>query len=156
VIQIKVLFLFLTITCLSACEENDSVDCWSSLESIKSNRIAGELELAFTKISELSVCLDSSNLEKGMRFYYHLGWLQHDSGDFKKAIESYNEGLKFQSDYAFAFWRRGLAYEQLGDIEQSIADYKKAVEIGKATLPNFNEILDSYPDVKFNLGPYVN
>jgi tetratricopeptide (TPR) repeat protein len=90
-----------------------------------------------------------------MRFYYHLGWLQHDSGEYKKAIESYNKGLKLQSDYAFAFWRRGLAYEQLGDIEQSITDYKKAVQIGKATLSNFSEILDDYPDVKLNLGPYV-
>jgi tetratricopeptide (TPR) repeat protein len=137
VATIKVLLLVLIITCLSACKENDSADCWSSLESIKSNRITGNLEIAFSKISELSVCLDSSNSEKGMRFYYHLGWLQHDSGDYKKAIESYNKGLKLQSDYAFAFWRRGLAYEQLGDIEQSITDYKKAVKIGQATLSNF-------------------
>ncbi|MEO9946573.1 tetratricopeptide repeat protein [Paraglaciecola sp.] len=152
---IKILFTLLVLSCLSACKEKNPVDCWSSLDSIKSNRMSGNLELAFNQMSELSICLDSSKSEKGMRFYYHLGWLQHDSGDYKKAIESYNKGLEFQSDYAFAFWRRGLAYEQLGDVEQSIADYKNAVQIGKATLPNFSEVLDDYPDVKLNLGPYV-
>lgn len=141
---------------VSGCQKDrNETSCWSILESVKSNREVGNLDLAFKGISELSRCLESVNAAKGMRYYYHLGWIYYDSGEYENAIESYDLGLKYQPDYSFAFWKRGQAYEALGNIDQSIADYKKAVRIGQATLPNFNKILEEYPDVKANLEPYV-
>jgi tetratricopeptide (TPR) repeat protein len=141
---------------ISGCSDRiDEADCWALLDNVKSKREAGNIDLAFKEIAEISNCLASINVQKGMRYYYHLGWLYYEDGEFEKAIEAYNMGLQDQPDYAFAFWKRGQAHEALGNIEKSIEDYKSAVRIGQETLPNFEQILIDYPDVKANLGKYV-
>ena len=133
----------------------DEADCYALLDSVKSNREIGNIDLAFKEITEISNCLSSINVQKGMRYYYHFGWLHYENNEFKKAIEAYNMGLEVQPDYAFAFWKRGQAYEALGNIDKSVEDYKSAVRIGQETLPNFEQILIDYPDVRADLERYV-
>jgi tetratricopeptide (TPR) repeat protein len=135
---------------ISGCSDRiDEADCWALLDNVKSN------DLAFKEIAEISNCLASINVQKGMRYYYHLGWLHYEADAYEKAIEAYNMGLQDQPDYAFAFWKRGQAHEALGNIEKSIEDYKSAVRVGQETLPNFEQILIDYPDVKANLEKYI-
>jgi tetratricopeptide (TPR) repeat protein len=141
---------------ISGCSDRiDEADCWALLDNVKSNREAGNIDLAFKEIAEISNCLASINVQKGMRYYYHLGWLHYEADAYEKAIEAYNMGLQDQPDYAFAFWKRGQAHEALGNIEKSIEDYKSAVRVGQKTLPNFEQILIDYPDVKANLEKYI-
>jgi len=66
-----------------------------------------------------------------------LGELYSDEGFYNEAIEQFNIVLntKIKFDYADIYNYKGLALEKLGKIDESIEEYKKALEIN----PDYNE-----------------
>ena len=48
-------------------------------------------------------------------------------GDFDKAIVHYTEAIRFNRDYASAFYNRSKAYEKKGDYEKAREDYDQAI-----------------------------
>ena len=48
-------------------------------------------------------------------------------GDFDKAIVHYTEAIRFNRDYASAFYNRSKAYEKKGDFEKAREDYDQAI-----------------------------
>ena len=71
-----------------------------------------------------------------------LAWMKSEEGsllwEFEKydaAINSLNEAVKLNPDYAEAYYYRGLTYKSLGQREQAFEDYNKAIELN----PDFTE-----------------
>lgn len=46
------------------------------------------------------------------------GILRYDNGQYEKAIEDYNEALRYEPDDSEIYFLKGLAYQQLGDTEK--------------------------------------
>ncbi len=155
-ITIRVLHITVLLLLVSGCKQ-DTVkpDCWVILDEVKENRKAGNIDLALQKLNSLESCLNSTHEEKGMKYYYHLGWTLYENKEYEKAIDAYTEGLKYQPEYVFAYWRRGLAYEQLGNQSGAEEDFRSAMRIGRKTMPDFMSVLDQNPEVKIKLMPYI-
>jgi tetratricopeptide (TPR) repeat protein len=155
--KITIHFLYITfyILLLNGCKQ-DAIkpDCWLILDEVKTSREAGNLDLARKKLNSLQSCLESNHEEKGMKYYYHLGWVLHENKEYGKAIEAYTKGLEYQPEYVFAYWRRGLAYEQLNNQLSAEEDFKSAMRIGQKTMPDFINTLEQYPEIKVKLIPY--
>ena len=47
----------------------------------------------------------------------------------ENAIKHYTEALKLKSDYAEAYYNRGVAYGEKGDFDQALQDYSKAITL---------------------------
>jgi tetratricopeptide (TPR) repeat protein len=62
----------------------------------------------------------------GMAVSYHRGQALHRLGRYSEAIAAYSKGLEKQSDYAYAYYRRGLANEALGNILDAERDMRSA------------------------------
>ena len=60
-----------------------------------------------------------------MMTQYHLGQTYHQLGKYEQAIEEYTLGIPAQPDFSFAYYRRGLAYHALGQIDNAKADFQK-------------------------------
>jgi tetratricopeptide (TPR) repeat protein len=50
--------------------------------------------------------------------------------DFKAAISYYTQAIMMDSDFAEAYFNRGLTYIYIGDHTKGIADLSKAGELG--------------------------
>jgi len=48
-------------------------------------------------------------------------------GEFEKAIVHYTEAIRFNRDYASAYYNRSKAYEKKGDYEKAREDYDQAI-----------------------------
>lgn len=62
--------------------------------------------------------------------YYNRANAYADQGAYDKAIVDYNEALRLDPTSVDAYYQRGLAYRQLGDTNQAMADFKKVIEMG--------------------------
>jgi len=59
------------------------------------------------------------------RSSYVGGLTRFDKGDLSGAVADFNQAIQTQSDYAEAYFYRGLAYSDLRQMPKSIADYSK-------------------------------
>jgi len=126
-------------------------DCWAPLKKAMKLREEKNFNAALEQIELHNQC-DAS--KERMSYYYHLGWTYAEMGESTKAIDAYSEGLKTQPNYPFAYWRRGLAYENLGKKTEAQADYKKAYDVGMEKNPEqFKEFLNENPDIAEKLVP---
>jgi tetratricopeptide (TPR) repeat protein len=64
-----------------------------------------------------------------MMTQYNKGWSLLELGRHKEAVEAFTKGLPIQPDYAFVYWRRGLAYESLGNKELAKRDFERCAEL---------------------------
>lgn len=54
-------------------------------------------------------------------------WL--DKGEIMQALAAYDQALQADGTYAWAYGYRGLAHQILGEREQAVADYSKALDL---------------------------
>ena len=54
----------------------------------------------------------------------------YDLGELRRAIEDYDTAINLDPNYADAYYGRGLAYGQLGRVDEAIADLARASELG--------------------------
>ena len=66
------------------------------------------------------------------------------SGQFKKAVKSFNQAIKMSPQWGAAYFYRGNVWQCLNNYQQSIEDYQQAIQYG------WNS-----PDVYFNLGNVI-
>lgn len=71
--------------------------------------------------------IDSGNVN--MMTQYNKGWSLLELGRYAEAVESFTKGVPYQPDYAFVYWRRGLAYEGLGETTRARADFEKTAKL---------------------------
>jgi tetratricopeptide (TPR) repeat protein len=61
--------------------------------------------------------------------YFRLGWLyqQPTINDLDNAIESYSQTIELDPRYVYAYYNRGNAYYNQGEMERAIADYDQVI-----------------------------
>jgi tetratricopeptide (TPR) repeat protein len=64
-----------------------------------------------------------------MMTQYHMGWALLELGRHKEAVEAFTEGIPDQPDFAYVYWRRGLAYEALGDKQLAARDFERCAQL---------------------------
>jgi len=64
-----------------------------------------------------------------MMTQYNKGWSLLELGRHREAVEAFTKGIPIQPDYAFVYWRRGLAYEGLGDKKQARSDFERSATL---------------------------
>lgn len=72
---------------------------------------------------------DGPGTGPGMAVNYHRGWTLHEAGRYAEAVKAYTKGLPHQPDYAFAYYRRALAHEALGDRAKAKKDLTRAAKL---------------------------
>jgi len=68
---------------------------------------------------QLGIRLDPTSREA----YCNLGFSYKDL-DNQKAIESFKEAIRIKPDYDRARWNLGMAYVEVGDIENALKEYE--------------------------------
>ena len=78
-----------------------------------------------------------------MMTQYHKGWSLLELGRHKEAAEAFTKGIPAQPDYAFVYWRRGLAYEGLGKKQLARRDFEHCAQllISKNEVASAGELL---------------
>jgi len=80
----------------------------------------------------LNSVLAAEAMEHGkvsMMTQYNKGWSLLELGRHQEAVEAFTKGIPVQPDYAFAYWRRGLAYEGLGEKIKAQADFERSARL---------------------------
>ena len=84
----------------------------------------------------VSSCNKETTLE-GDRYF--------NNGEYKKAIESYNEYLKLKPSHVKSIYNRGRSYEELGDFQKAMEDFKRVLEIDDMNIhANMSVGMDAY------------
>ncbi|MDF9797144.1 tetratricopeptide (TPR) repeat protein [Catalinimonas alkaloidigena] len=81
----------------------------------------GKWMLSFSVISILFFACNSNEYKMADRYF--------EQGEYKKAIEQYNEYLEYQPTHVESMYNRGRAYEELGEFKKSLASYEEALEV---------------------------
>jgi tetratricopeptide (TPR) repeat protein len=74
-------------------------------------------------------CQEKDELEKANQYYH--------SGDYKNAIQAYNEHLEMKPAHEIAIYNRGRAYEELGQYDKAVRDFKKVIEMNPRNIRAF-------------------
>ena len=93
---------------------------------------ASYLRSAGNAQDSLSALLAAEAMENGkisMMTQYNKGWSLLELGRYQEAVEAFTKGLPIQPDYPFVYWRRGLAYERLGDSKHAQADFAMSAKL---------------------------
>jgi tetratricopeptide (TPR) repeat protein len=104
----------------------------------------------------LQALLAAESAEGGrvsMMTQYHKGWTLQELGRNREAVEAFSKGIRVQPSYAFVYWRRGLAYEDLGEKKLAAQDFEQCARLlaaGKVTQAG----KDLFPDIRAKLRDY--
>ena len=96
---------------------------WAYISRASAYRASRRFQLALNDIET------AKRLRPSMPIFYHLGWTLHDMGEYDRAIEAINTGLRYQPGFGSAYYRRGLSYEAKGDSQRALQDFKKAYSL---------------------------
>ena len=102
-------------------------DCWGYVSNAVKLRDTGKYYESLEEIERHNVC-DKS--ETRMSYFYHKGWTLYEMGKYQSAVEAFTKGLETDKNYIYAYWRRGLALEALGDVKEAQEDYRRGYEVG--------------------------
>ena len=61
--------------------------------------------------------------------YLRMGTVAHESGEYGKAIEDYDEAIRLDPQEANTYYNRGIAYGNLGQHERAIEDFDEAISL---------------------------
>lgn len=81
--------------------------------------------------------IDEKHGHPSMMTQYNLGWSLYELGRYEEAIEAFSKGVPHQPDYPFVFFRRGLAYDRIGETENARIDFAKFVDLFGSTKMDF-------------------
>lgn len=90
-------------------------------------RLVGRLDDSLRAVQSADA-MERKSGSSSMMTQYHLGWVLLELGKPRDAVAAFSRGLPFQPNYPFAYWRRGLAYEALGEKEKARDDFVLAAK----------------------------
>ncbi len=61
--------------------------------------------------------------------YNNRGNAYANLGEYRRAIQDYDQALRLDPGYAVAYYNRGLAYSDLGEYRRAIEDYDQALRL---------------------------
>jgi len=64
------------------------------------------------------------------RAYYYLGYIHSEEGDYQKAIELFDEGLRLESTNPNFKLEKAAAYHSMGDYKKAVLFYDQVQEVG--------------------------
>lgn len=85
-----------------------------------------------------------------VRNLHHRGVNKVQRGDYKGAIEDFNQALQIDSKFFEAYCDRAVAQYSLGDNKSAIADWNQALQIA----PNHLDAYDRRGNARAELGDY--
>jgi tetratricopeptide (TPR) repeat protein/transglutaminase-like putative cysteine protease len=65
--------------------------------------------------------------QEGMAYHYHRGWTLTELGRYAEATDEFSDGLRDQSDFAWALLKRSCAENLLGRADAAVADQQAAL-----------------------------
>jgi tetratricopeptide (TPR) repeat protein len=86
-------------------------------------RHAGRFEESL-RAARSAEAIEEKDGTTSMMTQYHLGWTLLELGRPREAVEAFSRGIPFQPEYPFVYWRRGLAYEALGQRAKARKDFE--------------------------------
>jgi Tfp pilus assembly protein PilF len=96
------------------------------------------LGVTYLQMGELAAAKEALVLAKqdtvfnqGPAVWRNLGLVEMRMGAPGEAVAYFNEALARDKDYAIALFDRGQAYEQMGEAEKAVADYRAYAEVRK-------------------------
>ena len=116
-----------------------SVERYESLTSKERRNLILEIRRLFAERSLSKADATELLFEQGILFYLEK--------DYATALASYNQAIKFKSDYYQAWNARGLALSQLGRREEAIASHSKAFTLE----PNYYKAWKNFQNALFDL-----
>lgn len=93
------------------------------------SRRQGNYGKALAALDDLSA---RSGPQQGMKFHYHRGWTLNLLGRHDEALQSLNEGIAHQPDYAWAYLRRACAHGSLSNLKEARADLDQGIALLRA------------------------
>jgi tetratricopeptide (TPR) repeat protein len=67
---------------------------------------------------------------KNADFWYHRGFvLAKIKGQAGKAVNDFSEAIKLAPNFSWAYYQRGLAFENAGKVLDAQDDYEKAMKL---------------------------
>src|SRR6218665_3552481 len=73
-------------------------------------------------------CVTASAQTKS-EIFFEIGNFLSITGDFKNAIISYDSAIALNLKYKEAYYFRGMAYQELEELNRAISDFNKAIEL---------------------------
>jgi len=93
--------------------------------------------------NELTNRFSLSN-DRDARSFYSKGQAEDKKQNFQKAIEYYEEAVKIDPNFAFAWDNMGLCYRKLGNYDKAIESYNKSLEIDPIGMTALQNIAMAY------------
>lgn len=87
-------------------------------------------------------------VEQSAEYYYSLGQIEENSGNYDKAINYYKKAVSIDSNYADAYIGLGGIYYEKGEYDLEISNYKKAVDIDPNKYDNLYYLGTAYEDIR--------
>ena len=94
------------------------------------------------------------NEEKVLFSYNNLGNVFLNLKDYFKAIECFNEALKFNGNKALVYNNLGIANFEIGNIEEAIKFFEKAIALDNQNIKYYSVILSIIPFIKKDISYY--
>lgn len=129
-------------------KSDDKSYCWAYVSKAAELRNMKKYSESLELTEEFKSCLGYP----AMPYFYHSAWTFYDMQKYKETIESINQGLKYQPKYAWAYWRRGMAYKALGQEEKAKLDFRAAYLIAvKQSKSELYKNIKENPDIENSL-----
>lgn len=150
-------FLFLVTFFIFGCESHkEESPCSEAFAKMYYAKEDGHYKESLVHVEEYGKCVLEGHDDYDMPYYYHKGWALYGVGEYQKAIDTYNLGMKVQKDYPFAHFRRGEAYEALGNVEAAELDYEITYKLGMGYDPEgFTKMVTETPFLYAKLKKYI-
>lgn len=113
-----------------ACNDFDkAIELDSTLADAFANRALLNMSYMLFSISEKDL-LRAIKLEPKEGIYYnYLGFAQHHSNEYTKAIESYNKAIYHGFVNSEIYLKRANSFSKINKFHEAIADYTKSIEL---------------------------